>query len=115
MTTVYTTPSSIMLSILPAPGSPEVTHYIVYLAGNASTDLPSYVVKAKTGKMEYELTGLAEENDYVVAVKACATWNGADVCGESIAISATTTLSSVFFIIRQYISFCERLEDVIMT
>ncbi len=104
-----------MLSILPAPGSPEVTHYIVYLADNSSTDLPPHVVKAKTGKMEYEMTGLAEEHDYDVAVKACATWNGADICGESIEISATTTLSSMPLIMRSYLSFCKHLEDVIMT
>ncbi len=86
-----------MLSITPAPRSPEVTHYIVYLTGNSSSDLPPHVVKTKAGKMEYEVTGLAEEHAYAVAVKACATWNGADVCGESIEITATTTLSSMSF------------------
>ncbi len=97
MTTVYTTPSSIMLSIMPPPSSPEVTHYIVYLVSNSSTGSPPHVVKAKAGEMEYEVTGLAEESDYVVAVKACATWNAADVCGETIEITATTTLSSMSF------------------
>ncbi len=99
MTSAYTTPNSIMLSIMPAPRSPEVTHYIIYLTGNSSTDLPPHILKGKREQMEYEVTGLAEESDYSVAVKACVAWNGSDVCGESIEITATTTLSGEHLVI----------------
>ncbi len=88
-----------MLSIMPAPHSPEVTHYIIHLTGNSSEDSSPHVLEAKAGPMECEVTGLVEEQDYSVAVKACVAWNGSDVCGESIEITATTTLSGVCFII----------------
>ncbi len=110
MTTIYTTPTSIALSILPAPRSPEVTHYIVYLTGNSSEDSPPHVLKAKAEPMECEVTGLVEEQDYSVAVKSCVAWNGSDVCGESIEITAATTLSGVCLIITLRLFLVVRVE-----
>ncbi len=80
---------SLMLSVMPAPDSPGVTHYRAVVEGDSSTN-SSCLVKAQATAMECELKGLTKATDYLIMTRACVMTSDVDICGEGITLTART-------------------------
>ncbi len=72
---------SLMLSVMPAPDSPGVTHYRAVVEGYSSTN-PSCLVKAQATAMQCELEGLTKATNYLIMTRACVLTSDIDICGE---------------------------------
>ncbi len=81
--------TSIVISLVPAPDSPGVTHYKADVEGNSSTN-SSCLIMATAAVMECELGGLTQDTECTISARACITTSDADICGESIALTAKT-------------------------
>ncbi len=80
---------SLVLSVMPAPDSPGVTHYKAVVEGNSSTN-SSCLVKAQVTAMECELEGLTKATDYLIMTRACVMTSDVDICGDGIELTART-------------------------
>ncbi len=80
---------SLMLSVMPAPDSPGVTHYRAVVEGDSSTN-SSCLVKAQVSAMECELKGLTKATDYLIMTRACVMTSDVEICGDGMELAART-------------------------
>ncbi len=80
---------SLLLSVMPAPDSPGVTHYRAVIEGNSSTN-SSCLVKAQATAMVCELKGLTKATEYLIMTRACVMTSDVDICGEGMELAART-------------------------
>ncbi len=78
---------------MPAPDSPGVTYYKAKVGGNSSTNSSCLMTPATT-VMECELKGLNQNTEYTITARACVATSDADICGESIELTAKTLTES---------------------
>ncbi len=86
---------SIRISVMPAPDSPGVTHYVAVVEGNSSSN-SSCIIEASDSAMECELTDLVPDTEYTIMNRACVMNEEVDICGEGVELTTRTLTQGEF-------------------